>query len=150
MAAGHVRLDQEFAGFVTEGTDITSANTATTTETVATSITWTAFANIRYKVSLRMPTESSTGGDAITVRMRWQNSGSPGTGGTEFAKTIAYAEAANHSDGRTVLVGTFNSQAAGTLTVSATIIRGPGAGGTVKCNCVASPGYLLVEGIGPS
>jgi hypothetical protein len=150
VTAGHVMLAQEFAQYVTESTDITSANTATTTETVATSVTWTAFAGVRYKVTLRMATESSSAGDAITVRMRWQNSGSPGTGGTEFAKINAYAEAANHSDGRTNLHGTFNSQTAGALTVSATIVRGPAAAGTVKCNCVASAAYFLVEIIGPA
>jgi hypothetical protein len=153
VTAGHVMLAQEFAQYVTESTDITS-NTSpgvNTNEGVSSSVAFTAFAGVRYKVTYRGATESTVAGDAMTIRLRWKNTASVDLTGTEFAKANVYAEAANHTNAIAQLVGTFNSQAAGTLTVVASIQRGGApSSGAVKQNGTVSPLYFLVEIIGPA
>jgi len=137
----------EAKGYVTSAIDSSSNTSTTTTEVVSTSIQFTASASpVRYKVTLISVAESTVANDLIIVRMRWKNSGTADTTGTAFAVDTKTAITASKGDAF-CLVGDFNTQTGGVVTVVATIVRGSGATGTVKQNLSASgqQGYFLVE-----
>lgn len=137
----------EAKGYVTSATDTTSNTSTTTTEVVSSSVQFTASASpIRYKVTWVSVAESTVANDLIIVRLRWKNSGTADTTGTAFAVDTKTAITASKGDAF-CLVGDFNGQTGGVLTVVATIVRGAGATGTVKQNLSATgqQGYFLVE-----
>jgi hypothetical protein len=137
----------EAKGYISSAVDTTSNNSTTTSEVVSSSITFTATATARYLVTFMGISESTVAGDIATVRLRWQNSASSGTGGTSFATANKTAIAAAKGDGF-VLIGDFSGQLAGSVTISATIVRNSGSG-TVKQNLASAgqSGYFLVQSI---
>jgi len=137
----------EAKGYVTSAIDTTSNVSTTTTEVVSTSIQFTAAASpVRYKATYVGVAESTVANDLIIVRLRWKNSGVADTTGTNFAMDTKTAITASKGDAF-CLVGDFNGQTGGVLTVVATIVRGSGATGTVKQNLSATgqQGYFLIE-----
>lgn len=133
------------AGYVMDASDSTSNVGTTTTEVVSSSIQFTAIANVRYKVTYTGCAESSVQYDQALCRLRWKNTNIVDTSGTQFAATPKTAAAASHGDSF-VLIGTFNGQSAGTVTVAATIVRNLGTG-TVRQNLpgTGQTAYWLVE-----
>lgn len=142
IAAGTVILGKQFAGWVAESADISSAVATTTTEVVSTSITFTAVTGVRYKVTYQGNAESTATNDGITVRLRWKNTSTPDTTGTIFAKG-GITEFTGTLGQNFMLVGTFTGQTAGALTVVATIFRNLGTG-TVRQYAPSNNGQLML------
>jgi hypothetical protein len=131
--------------FVAELTDTTSNNNTGGAEAISSSITFTAVAGVRYKVTYMGVSESTIQYDIATVQLRWENNTVAALTGASFATDNKTAIQASKGDGFT-LVGTFGGQAGGPLTITATIKRINGTG-QVKQNA-ASAGqslYWLVE-----
>lgn len=139
---------KDITGFVAEASDTTSsATTASQTEVVSSSITFTAYADVRYMVTYQGNCESTVTNDQITIKLRWKNSASASTDGDEFA-ACGRTEYTGASGTMFTMIGTFDSQNAGTVTVTSTIARNLGTG-TVRQFASSNQGnlYFLVQAV---
>jgi hypothetical protein len=127
-------------GFAASNFDTVSNVGTTTTEVVSSGCFLNAVAGYRYGVFYTGVSESSVQFDIATLQLKYQYSGSFGTGGTSIATTNKTAITASKGDGVT-LIGQFLAPSTGLVAVSATIKRIVGTG-TVKQNG-ASAGQSL-------
>lgn len=133
-------------GYINEGTRNTPSAAVTTTETVVQSLTFTAVAGVRYKVTAVQALQSSVVNDLIQARIRWAVGGSVTSAGTEIATIMPNADVANRGQVYT-LVGTLVAPSSGSITVGFSIVRNAGTGNVLSHGAAQMVDYLLVEGV---
>lgn len=131
--------------FVAEDERTTSSATVTTTETVIQSCTFTsASTTARYRVTAIQSVQSTVLDDVIQVRLRWANSGSVTTAGTQIFSVFPNADRA--AKGAIVpLVKSFVPGVTGTVTVGVTIVRSIGTGNISSFASAAQINSILIE-----
>lgn len=146
LAAGDTVRSSVAPGWVAE----TARNAAVpssggvTAETVLQSVTFTAVAAARYKITALQSIQSSVAGDLIRVRIRWTTGASPSTGGTEILSQMPNADIASKGQ---VLPSTVTVQGlpAGQVTVAVTIARESGTGVVSSFGDARQTNTMLVE-----
>jgi hypothetical protein len=125
----------------------TASVTATTTETLCDSVTFTAVAGRRYKLSWSGTTYSSTAGDNYDVRTRYAAGASVTSAGTQIHGVTILNVPVNNGIPTSFAVHTV-ALPAGQVTVGVFIVRTFG-GGTINSSATApSPTVTIVEDIG--
>jgi hypothetical protein len=141
--ANHVPVQANYMGSASR----TASVTATTTETLCDSVTFTAVAGRRYKLSWSGTTYSSTAGDNYEVRVRYAAGASVTSAGTQIHGASILNVPVNNGIPTSFAVHTV-ALPAGQVTVGVFIIRTFG-GGTINASATASlPAVTIVEDIG--
>lgn len=131
--------------FVAEDERTSSSATITTAETVIQSLTFTsASTTARYKVTVVQSTQSSVADDNIQLRIRWANSGSVTTAGTQIASALPNADKAGRGNATTV-VKSWVPGVAGTVTVGVTLVRASGTGNIISFGSASAVNTILIE-----
>jgi hypothetical protein len=128
----------------------TTQVTTTTTEIIVTgsSVTWTAVAGRRYRITVSTMYSSTAGGDNVQTRLRYAPGASVTTAGTLTREVIVSAPA-NNAVTPLTYVHELTGVVAGQTTIALFVVRYTGGVGTVAVgNVVSSTNSLLVEDIG--
>ncbi|WP_409074061.1 hypothetical protein [Micromonospora chalcea] len=133
-------------GYIAESKRATATGSITTTETVIQSVTFTAVAGVRYKVTATQSTQSTVAGDNPQIRLRWAAGASVTASGTELISKLAVAAVV--SKGEPVdLVDTFVPNVNGQVTVGVTLVRNAGTGNVSSFGDSRQVNTILIEGI---
>jgi hypothetical protein len=135
-----------FSAFVGESRNNSTNTTSTGTEAIGTTVTWTAVAGARYKVSWYGSVQSNISADIGRVRIRHQSGVSLTSGGTQDA-IRTYVSTAGEGKMQT-LMATISGLTGGTqYTAGSTIQRITGTGTNQINGNLTDDAYTLVERI---
>lgn len=145
--AGDVIASSDLAlkGYVDDDLRNTASGTFTTVETVLQSMTVTAVAGIRYKISAVQSIQSTVNGDSVVMRLRWQTGATLTSGGSLIVAEIAPCNTAGLGF-LTTMFGTF-IPGAGQITVGVTAVRNLGTGTLSSFGGTNQTNILLLEGV---
>lgn len=125
---------------------VPSTGGITTVETVLQSLTFTAVAGVRYKVTA----EQSVQGDAVpgscVLRLRWAAGTSVTSGGTQIVAVTPGSYLANVGTVATIF-DTFVPNINGSVTVGVTLIRNTGTANWISFGNANQINKILVEGV---
>lgn len=130
-------------GFVVESVRTTASANFTTTEVVIQSVTFTAIAGVRYKITAVQAFQSNVANDLIQVRLRIQSGPTLTTGGTQIRSSLPNCDVAARGNVST-LVGTVTGLS-GQHTVGITAVRTAGTGNCSSFGSAAMEDTILVE-----
>lgn len=139
-------IDSTFARVMGVTSRASNSATITATETLVDSVTFTAQANRRYKVTWTGVVSLSTGGNNGEVRLRFAAGASVTNAGTLIGGTLRTA-AVNTENLPVTVIHTTTSILAGQVTVGAFGIVSTGAGNIVASAGSTFPTELIVEDI---
>jgi hypothetical protein len=135
-----------FSAFVGESRNNSTNTTSTGTEAIGTTVTWTAVAGARYKVSWYGSVQSNVSADIGRVRIRHQSGVSLTSGGTQDA-IRTYVSTSGEGKMQT-LIATISGLTGGTqYTAGSTIQRITGSGTNQINGNATDDAYTLVERI---
>lgn len=139
--------DLTLKGFVDDDIRITSVGPFTaTTETVLQSMTVTAVAGVRYKITAVQSIQGLNANETAAMRLRWQTGATLTSGGNLIVAEIAPLYVVGIGFLCTIF-GTF-IPGAGQITVGATAVRNSGTTATLTSFGGANQNdYLLLEGV---
>lgn len=116
-------------GFITDSTRVVNSAGVTTTETVIDSVTFTAVAGQRYKLTWNSNIRSSVVNDTGRCIFRWTPGASPSIAGTLFYSTQFQVSAVISGNAHSFcFIDTVTGITAGQTTIGVSIIRDTGSG----------------------
>ncbi|GAA0638305.1 hypothetical protein GCM10010174_70200 [Kutzneria viridogrisea] len=129
------------------GSSATSQVAGIVAETVTDSITFTAIAGRRYKLTANFGCFSSAAGDQIQYQMRWQAGSSLTTSGTLFQSQRDGVKATSTRES-ICMVGEVTGITAGTATIGLSLLRSSGTGTITRDGSAAEVATLILEDVG--
>ncbi|MFD6771064.1 hypothetical protein ACFWC6_33140 [Micromonospora chalcea] len=133
-------------GWIAESTRTSASGTITTTETIVQSVSFTAVAGVKYKVTAEQSVQSSANGESAVVRLRWASGGTVTNSGTQIDSKIAPCNTATLGFLAT-LRGTFTPNVNGTVTVGVGIVRNTGTGNITSFGSSNQINTITIEGV---
>ena len=130
-------------GWVAESTRQTVVTGITTTETVLQSVTFTAVATARYKITAAQSIQSSVAGDLIQMRIRWSAGAILSTSGTELVTILPNADIVSKGQTQPLIATVTNLS--GQVTVGVTAVRNGGTGTITSNGDSRQTNTILVE-----
>lgn len=131
-------------GYVSDSTRVVNSAGFTTTETVTDSITFTAVAGLRYKLTFTGWVQSTIANDLVQVRFRYQAGAALTAAGTQFASQQPNCDIAGRGT-EIVIIKPITGIAAGQTTIGVTMVRSAGTGTISSAGSAAQESYLLLE-----
>lgn len=131
-------------GYVNDNTRVVNSAGFTTTETVTDSLTFTAIAGVRYKLTFTGWAQSTIANDLVQVRFRYQAGAVLTAAGTQFASQQPNCDIANRGT-EVVMIKPVTGIAAGQTTIGVTMVRSSGTGTISSAGSAVQESYLLLE-----
>lgn len=126
LQSGQIIVPGTAPGWVTESIRTVSSAGFTTAETVLQSVSFSAVAAARYKITALQGVQSTVAGDLIRLRIRWDTGGSLSTSGTELLALLPNADIAGKGSAVTMIATV--TGLSGTVSVGVTAVRDTGTG----------------------
>lgn len=133
-------------GYIADGSRTTSSGTFTTVETVLQSLSFTAVAGVRYKITAVQSIQSTIAGGSVQMRLRWASGASVTTAGTQISSILAPCNTAGLGFVAPLIV-TFTPGVSGTVTVGVTAVQNTGTGTISSFGDTKQINTILIEGV---